>query len=56
MTEKWAIMACEDCGRYFAIEEEPKFQFCPNCGSEETTGTGEYLSPLLYTEDGQIIK
>jgi Zn finger protein HypA/HybF involved in hydrogenase expression len=55
MKLKWAIMGCDDCGRYFAIEEKPNFQFCPKCGSEETVGTGEYLSDILYTEDGEEI-
>jgi Zn finger protein HypA/HybF involved in hydrogenase expression len=55
MTMKWAIMGCEDCGYYFAIEEEPDFQGCPKCGSEETQGTGEYLSDQLYTKSGEKI-
>jgi hypothetical protein len=40
---------------FFAIEEEPNFQSCPNCGSEETIGTGEYLNGILYTKDGHEI-
>lgn len=53
---KWAIMFCDDCGYHFAIKEEPNFQICSSCGSEDTTGTGEYLSDALYTESGKPIK
>jgi len=53
---KWAVMVCEDCGYYFAVPEEPDFQSCPKCCSEETTGTGEYLADTLYTENGTKIQ
>jgi Zn finger protein HypA/HybF involved in hydrogenase expression len=52
---KWAVMGCDNCNYYFAIEEEPAFQICPRCGSEETCGTGEYLSDQLYTKNGEEI-
>jgi Zn finger protein HypA/HybF involved in hydrogenase expression len=55
MKKEWAVMVC-DCGYVFAIKEEPKFQSCPNCGSEDTQGTGEYLDSTLYTENGKKIQ
>lgn len=53
---KWALMVCEECEYYFAIKEEPDFQSCPRCGSENTTGTGEYLGDTLYTKSGKVIQ
>ncbi|MEM5009364.1 hypothetical protein WKH57_01455 [Niallia taxi] len=55
MNQLWTVMACEDCDQHFAIKEKPNFQICPYCGSEETTGTAEYLSNKLYTQDGEEI-
>lgn len=56
MAMKWAVMICETCEYHFAIPEEPNFQVCPSCGSEESTGTGEYLSDTLYTSSGKVIQ
>ena len=56
MKMEWAIMSCENCQNHFAICEEPSFQMCPYCGSDDTTGTGEYLSSSLYTENGVKIQ
>lgn len=53
---KWAIMFCEECQYTFAIPEDPNFQSCPNCASEETMGTGEYLGDTLYTATGKKIQ
>lgn len=57
MNKKWAVIACENdsCQKHFAIPDEPAFHICPYCGSEDTMGTAEYLSPQLYTENGTKI-
>lgn len=53
---RWAIMVCEECGTAFAVRDEPQFQYCTNCCSDDTMGTGEYLSNTLYSSSGKVIQ